>query len=198
MLKKMLSPHTDQISANYCEVYPFPFSAMLWSLPLQRVLPLQLCPFWCLDLGHVTEGIARRPSLRSKIWKHHWLSVLFHFRESHSTRVTENVTRYSSLQRLRSSLNYKSISTADHCVVDIVACFTVNVLFLHEHDFQVKDVEVPCCSIYLKQTNKPLLLLPWPAPQRQKLFLSWPADSSAKCLISCLSWVTASGNFWAV
>lgn len=105
--------------------------------------------------------------------------------------VTENVTRYSSFQRVHSSLDYKSTTTVDHCVADIVVCFTINVLLLHGHDFQVKDVEVLCCSIYLKQTNKPLLLLPWPAPQRQTLFLSWPADSSAKCPISRLSWVTA-------
>lgn len=73
--------------------------------------------------------------------------------------VTENVTRHSSLGRLLSSVDYKLINTSDQCVNDTVVRSTINVFYLQEHDFQVKDVKVPCCSIYLKQTNKPLLLL---------------------------------------
>lgn len=65
----------------------------------------------------------------------------------------------SRLGRPLSSVDYKSINAADHCVDGTVVCFTINVLYLHEHDIQVKDVKVPCCSIYLKQTNKTLLLL---------------------------------------
>lgn len=106
--------------------------------------------------------------------------------------VTENVTRHSSLGRLLSSVDYKLINTSDQCVNDTVVRSTINVFYLQEHDFQVKDVKVPCCSIYLKQTNKPLLLLLLACftSQRRIPHLSWPADSSAKCLISCLSRVT--------
>lgn len=68
----------------------------------------------------------------------------------------------SRLGRPLSSVDYKSINAADHCVDGTVVCFTINVLYLHEHDIQVKDVKVPCCSIYLKQT-KPYYCSCWPA-----------------------------------
>lgn len=106
--------------------------------------------------------------------------------------VTKSITRHSSLGRLPSSIDYKFINTSDQCVNDTVVCSTTNVFYLHQHDFQVKDVKVPCCSVYLKQTNQPLLpLLLACFTSHRAARLSWPADSSAECLISCLSWVTA-------
>lgn len=85
-------------------------------------------------------------------------------------------------------MDYKLINTSAECVNDTVVCSTVNVFYLPEQGFQVKNVKVPCCSIYLKQTNKPLLLLLLACLTSQRIpDLSWPADSSAKGLINCLS-----------